>query len=49
MTKTTWIVLGVGLAIGLTALIVYAQSDKQRAKKERDEVLKSLKDTGVVK
>lgn len=49
MTKTTWIIIGVGVAIGLTALLVYSQSDKQRAKKEKDDVLKSLKDTGIVK
>ena len=48
MTKTTWIVLGVVVAVGLTGLIVWQQSEKQRAKREKDDVLKSLKDMGKI-
>jgi hypothetical protein len=49
MTKTAWIVVGIAVALGVTALTVWQVGEKQREKREKDDVLKSLKDSGAIK
>jgi hypothetical protein len=49
MTKTTWIVIGVLVAVGITGLAVWQIGEKQRANREKEDVLKSLKDIGAIK
>jgi hypothetical protein len=49
MTKTAWIVVGIAVALGVTALTVWQVGENQRAKREKDDVLKSLKDSGGIK
>jgi hypothetical protein len=43
MTKTQWIVIGVGVTVGFIALLIWKKNDDEQVKKEKDEVLKQLK------
>ena len=43
MTKTQWIIIGVGVAVGLTALLIWKKNDDEQIQKEKEDVLKQLK------
>jgi uncharacterized membrane-anchored protein YhcB (DUF1043 family) len=43
MTKTAWIVIGVGVAVGLTALLIWRANDQEGIKKKTEEQLKLFK------